>query len=174
LLNTQNIRRVLRFVGMGLFPKLSCGWKRVNVENLPPGKFIAGLMQLPMTAPARWYREIVTDFDAIAFGSAKRRWCRSQGFRPHTRHGWEATNRRCFLSRRRFGSASASALLSILPGEGVRTAGGNSHLKSSDKPPGARRRNENGKVERLGPCLRRRSDSSVNTIWRACRHSRCS
>ena len=48
------------------------------------------------------------------------------------------------------------------------------HLNSSDKAPGSRRRNENGKVERLGARLRRRNDSSVNTICRACRHSMCS
>src|SRR5450759_4317542 len=35
------------------------------------------------------------------------------------------------------------------------------HLNSSDKAPGSRRRNENGKVERLGCRLRRRNDSSV-------------
>ena len=49
-----------------------------------------------------------------------------------------------------------------------------SHLNSSDKAPGSRRRNENGKVERVGARLRRRNDSSVNTICRACRHSMCS
>jgi hypothetical protein len=48
------------------------------------------------------------------------------------------------------------------------------HLNSSDKVLGSRRRNENGKLERLGSRLRRLNDSSVNIIWRACRHSRCS
>ena len=48
------------------------------------------------------------------------------------------------------------------------------HLNSSEKAPGSRRRNENGKLERIGCCLRRRSDSIVNMIWRACRHSVCS
>jgi hypothetical protein len=48
------------------------------------------------------------------------------------------------------------------------------HLNSSAKALGSRRRNENGKVERLGSRLRRRNDSSVNTICRACRHSMCS
>ena len=38
------------------------------------------------------------------------------------------------------------------------------HPNSSEKAPGSRRRNENGKVERLGCRLRRRNDSSVNTI----------
>jgi hypothetical protein len=46
----------------------------------------------------------------------------------------------------------------------------NGYLSSSDEAPGSSRLNENGKVERLGSRLRRRNDSSVNTIWRACRH----
>jgi hypothetical protein len=36
-----------------------------------------------------------------------------------------------------------------------------SYLNSLDKAPGSRRRNENGKVERLGSRLLRRNDSSV-------------
>jgi hypothetical protein len=40
----------------------------------------------------------------------------------------------------------------------------NNHLSSSGKAPGSRRRNENGKVERLGCRLRRRNDSRMNTI----------
>jgi hypothetical protein len=48
------------------------------------------------------------------------------------------------------------------------------HRNSSDKAQGSCRRKENGKVERLACRLRRRNDSSVNTIWRACRHSKCS
>jgi hypothetical protein len=47
------------------------------------------------------------------------------------------------------------------------------HLNSSDKTPGSHCRNENGKVERTGCRLQRRNDSSVNTIWRDCRHSKC-
>ncbi len=39
------------------------------------------------------------------------------------------------------------------------------HLNFSDYAPDSRRRNENGKLERLGCRLRRRNDSSVNTIW---------
>ena len=49
---------------------------------------------------------------------AKRRWCGSLGCRPQTRHGCEATNRRCDLSRRRLGSGKTRTLLSILSGEG--------------------------------------------------------
>ena len=49
----------------------------------------------------------------IARGCAKRRWCGSEGCRPQTRQGCEATNFRWALSRNRFGSAIASWLLSI-------------------------------------------------------------
>ena len=63
----------------------------------------------------------------------------------------------------------ATAVIGTL---GVDLASG--HLNSSGKAPGSRRRNENGKVERIGARLRRRNDSSVNIIWRACRHSKCS
>ena len=34
------------------------------------------------------------------------------------RHGWDATNRKCDLSRRRLGSAKVRTALSIWPGEG--------------------------------------------------------
>jgi hypothetical protein len=50
----------------------------------------------------------------------------------------------------------------------------NGYLSSSDEALGSRRLNENGKVERVGARWRRRNDSSVNTSWRACRHSMCS
>ena len=45
---------------------------------------------------------------------------------------------------------------------GVDLAGG--HQNSSDNGPSSRRRNENGKLERLGCRLRRHNDSSVYTL----------
>ena len=48
------------------------------------------------------------------------------------------------------------------------------HLRSSGTGRGSRCRNENGKVDRTSARLRRRNNSSVNTICRACRHSMCS
>jgi hypothetical protein len=55
---------------------------------------------------------------------------------------------------------------------GIDLVGG--HLNYSDQTPGSRRRNENGKAERFGYRIRRRNDSSVYTICRACRHNMCS
>ena len=66
----------------------------------------------------------------------------------------------------------AAAATGVIGALGVDLASG--HLNYSDEAPGSRRRNENGKVERLGCRLRRRKDSSVFTIWRACRQSKCS
>ena len=37
---------------MGLFPKLPSKRERIDVQILPPGDFISGLMQLPMMAAA--------------------------------------------------------------------------------------------------------------------------
>ena len=50
-----------------------------------------------------------------ARGSAKRRWWASQGERPQTRQGWDATNSRCRLSRRRrvFGVACPGGWLGL-------------------------------------------------------------
>jgi len=50
----------------------------------------------------------------IALGWAKRRWCASDGLRPHNRHSCKATNRRWVLSRWRRTSPNLSTLLSIL------------------------------------------------------------
>src|SRR5450759_2376530 len=71
--------------------------------------------------------------------------------------------------RIRWRGRAATAVIGAL---GVDLASG--HLDSSDKAPDSRRRNEKGKVEGIGCRLRRRNDSSVNTICLACRHSRCS
>jgi len=63
---------------MGLLPKLLGNLKRSKIELLPPGHFIAGLVQLPMMAAAE-------------------RDCGLQGRRPQIRQGWDATNFRCAL-----------------------------------------------------------------------------
>ena len=39
-------------------------WQGVDVEALPPGNLIAGLMQLPMMAAAERYGELIADFEA--------------------------------------------------------------------------------------------------------------
>lgn len=38
-------------------------FERVDIEVLPPGHFIAGLMHLPMMATAEWHRKFIADFE---------------------------------------------------------------------------------------------------------------
>ena len=56
-------RLTLSFIGMGLFPKLPSKRERIDVQILPPGDFISGLMHLPMMAAAEWHGELVADFN---------------------------------------------------------------------------------------------------------------
>jgi len=38
--------------------------KYIDVERLPPGNFVAGLMKLSMMPTAEWNGEFIADFDA--------------------------------------------------------------------------------------------------------------
>ena len=56
---------------MGLFPKASGDLQRFDFEVLPPGHFIAGLMQLPVMTAAERNGELVADFKADGPGLRK-------------------------------------------------------------------------------------------------------
>jgi hypothetical protein len=77
-----------------------------------------------MMAAAEWYRKLITDFEAYRSGLRKAQMCGSDGCRPQTEHGCNATNFRCALLRIRLGSAMASALLAILSGAETGANGG--------------------------------------------------
>ena len=47
-----------------LLPKTLGSFERVDLEILPPGFFIGGLVQLPVMAAAERYGELVADFEA--------------------------------------------------------------------------------------------------------------
>ena len=49
---------------MGLIPKAFGDVERLDVELLPPGDLIAGLMQLPVMTAAEGHGELVADFEA--------------------------------------------------------------------------------------------------------------
>jgi hypothetical protein len=49
---------------MSLFPKILGGRKCINLYVFPPGDFVTGLMQLPVMASAKWYCELIADFQA--------------------------------------------------------------------------------------------------------------
>jgi len=49
---------------MRLLPQPFGDWQGIDFQILPPGRFIAGLVQLPMMAPAEGYGELVADFEA--------------------------------------------------------------------------------------------------------------
>ena len=57
-----NRRQLLTLIGVRLFPKLPGKVQCIDFQPLPPGNFIAGLMQLPVTAERD--REFVADFEA--------------------------------------------------------------------------------------------------------------
>ena len=54
-----------------LLPKPVGNWQGINVDALPPGHFIAGLMQLPMMTAAERYGEFVADFETQGSGLRK-------------------------------------------------------------------------------------------------------
>ena len=96
---------------MRLLPKILGDRQRIDVARLPPGHFIAGLMQLPVMAAAERHRELIADFETDCSGLGKAQVMRIAGCRPQTRHGCEATNFRCALSRSRLGSAMVELAL---------------------------------------------------------------
>ena len=54
----------LTVIGVGLLPKLPGIAKGVDLDALPPGNFIAGLMKLAMMTPTERNGELVADFDS--------------------------------------------------------------------------------------------------------------
>jgi hypothetical protein len=54
-----------------LFPKPIGSLQGVDVEALPPGHFIAGLMQLPMMTATQRHGEFVADFETQGYGLSK-------------------------------------------------------------------------------------------------------
>ena len=72
------------------------------IPRLPPGHFVASVVQLSMMGPAQRHREFVADLATqclhlrkFAGGGG------SDGWRPHSRQGCVATNFKCALLRRR-------------------------------------------------------------------------
>ena len=53
---------------MRLFPKPLGDFERVDLEILPPGYLITGLVQLPMMAAAERHGELIADFEAQGSG----------------------------------------------------------------------------------------------------------
>ena len=49
---------------MGLIPKPIGDFQRVDVKVLPPGDFVAALMELAVMAATQWDGELVADFEA--------------------------------------------------------------------------------------------------------------
>ena len=56
---------------MALFPKPLGDLKRVDIQVMPPGYFIAGLVQLTMMVAAEGYGELIADFQAQGLGLGK-------------------------------------------------------------------------------------------------------
>ena len=56
---------------MALFPKLLGDLKRVDIQVMPPGYFVAGLVQLTMMVAAEGYGELIADFHAQGPGLGK-------------------------------------------------------------------------------------------------------
>ena len=54
-----------------LLPKPLGSWQGINFEALPPGHFIASLMQLPMMTAAERHGELVADLETEAAGLRK-------------------------------------------------------------------------------------------------------
>ena len=51
------------FVRVCLFPQLPCEGEGVDIEGLPPGNFVTGLVELPMMSTTDRDGELVADFD---------------------------------------------------------------------------------------------------------------
>jgi hypothetical protein len=51
---------------MSLSPKILRDRKRIDLQVLPPGDFVARLMQLPVVTTAEWHRKFIADFQANA------------------------------------------------------------------------------------------------------------
>ena len=56
---------------MARFPKPLGDLQRANIQIMPPGYFVAGLVQLPMMTAAERYSELVTDFETEGPGLGK-------------------------------------------------------------------------------------------------------
>ena len=57
----------------GFAPKVAWRFPGLDFKVLPPGHFVAGLMQLPVMTAAKGDGELIADFEAEALGWANRR-----------------------------------------------------------------------------------------------------
>jgi len=61
----------LLLIATGLFPKLPSERQCIDIECLPPGHLIAGLMKLSMMTATKRDGELITDFETDGFGLRK-------------------------------------------------------------------------------------------------------
>ena len=54
-----------------LLPEALSDLKRIDLQILPPGHFIARLMELPMVTTAERHGELITDFETKRSGLSK-------------------------------------------------------------------------------------------------------
>ena len=64
---------------MGLFPETPGDWQRLDLEVVPPGYLVAGLMQLPVMTTAERNGELVADLEADGSGLGKPQMMRIAG-----------------------------------------------------------------------------------------------
>jgi hypothetical protein len=82
---------------VAFLPKPLGNWQGVDVEALPPGHFIAGLMQLPMMTAAERNSEFVADFETQGSGLRKPKVMRIGRLPAANEQDIEATNLRSAL-----------------------------------------------------------------------------
>ena len=56
---------------MSFFPKRICNWERTNLDGIPPNRFIAGLMKLPVMPATERDGELIADFKTDGSGLRK-------------------------------------------------------------------------------------------------------
>ena len=67
---------------MSFLPKPLGDRKRVDIQVMPPGYFIAGLVQLTMMVAAEGYGELIADFQAQGPGLGKAQMMRIRWLAP--------------------------------------------------------------------------------------------
>ena len=72
---------------MSLFPETSGDLQRFDLEVLPPGHLIAGLMQLPVMTAAERDSELVADFETQGAGLGKAKMMRIRRLTPADQTG---------------------------------------------------------------------------------------
>ena len=99
---------------VGFQPELARQTDGLETGFRPPVRFLARAVQFAVVSAAQWDDELVADLETETAGlRGNRKWWASQGWRPQTRQGCFATNRRCCLSRSRLVSGRVSKLLSM-------------------------------------------------------------